>query len=242
MALPGQVKTYNCRGFNLLCAILWCMIFFFKCTSSAEILGNVFSPQIISLVMVSIGVYARMMKHAGNEYFTEKPYSLLCLLWDSWGIECQDTAFAFAFWFLCFYCLHQAAQWENWENRPLKQTSVNVSCKCLRRISLSFSKKERVEFVCISLWALLFSFLVVSEAALAYLSVDPAVMLMVVGVLMFIITFCGCVGSLRENICLLQTVGQLQDSNFICMDVFQRTFGCKDLQGNCAFRHGVLWT
>ncbi|XP_051248804.1 tetraspanin-33 [Dicentrarchus labrax] len=44
-----------------------------------------------------------------------------------------------------------------------------------------------------------------AEAALACLSVDPAVMLMVVGVLMFIITFCGCVGSLRENICLLQT-------------------------------------
>lgn len=44
-----------------------------------------------------------------------------------------------------------------------------------------------------------------AEAALAYLSVDPAVMLMVIGILMFIITFCGCVGSLRENICLLQT-------------------------------------
>lgn len=44
-----------------------------------------------------------------------------------------------------------------------------------------------------------------AEAALACLSVDPAVMLMVVGILMFIITFCGCVGSLRENICLLQT-------------------------------------
>ncbi|XP_040004512.1 tetraspanin-33 isoform X3 [Xiphias gladius] len=44
-----------------------------------------------------------------------------------------------------------------------------------------------------------------AEAALACLSVDPAIMLMVVGVLMFIITFCGCVGSLRENICLLQT-------------------------------------
>ncbi|XP_077450099.1 tetraspanin-33 [Stigmatopora argus] len=42
------------------------------------------------------------------------------------------------------------------------------------------------------------------ETALAYLAVDPAMMLLVVGVLMFIITFCGCVGSLRENICLLQ--------------------------------------
>ncbi|KAM4570380.1 tetraspanin-33 isoform 2-T2 [Odontesthes bonariensis] len=45
-----------------------------------------------------------------------------------------------------------------------------------------------------------------AETALACLSVDPAIMLMVVGVLMFIITFCGCVGSLRENICLLQTL------------------------------------
>ncbi|XP_072233765.1 tetraspanin-33 [Leuresthes tenuis] len=44
-----------------------------------------------------------------------------------------------------------------------------------------------------------------AETALAYLSVDPAMILMAVGVLMFIITFCGCVGSLRENICLLQT-------------------------------------
>lgn len=44
-----------------------------------------------------------------------------------------------------------------------------------------------------------------AEAALACLSVDPAMMLMVIGVFMFILTFCGCVGSLRENICLLQT-------------------------------------
>lgn len=40
---------------------------------------------------------------------------------------------------------------------------------------------------------------------MACLSVDPAVLLMIVGVLMFFITFCGCVGSLRENICLMQT-------------------------------------
>ncbi|XP_031582434.1 tetraspanin-33 [Oreochromis aureus] len=44
-----------------------------------------------------------------------------------------------------------------------------------------------------------------AETALACLAVDPAVLLLIVGVLMFIITFCGCVGSLRENLCLLQT-------------------------------------
>uniref|UniRef100_A0A8D2PP26 Tetraspanin n=1 Tax=Zosterops lateralis melanops TaxID=1220523 RepID=A0A8D2PP26_ZOSLA len=45
-----------------------------------------------------------------------------------------------------------------------------------------------------------------AEAAVACLAVDPAILLIMVGVLTFLITFCGCVGSLRENICLLQLV------------------------------------
>ncbi|XP_051974954.1 tetraspanin-33 [Xyrauchen texanus] len=51
----------------------------------------------------------------------------------------------------------------------------------------------------------IYSRIVKHETALACLTVDPALLLMIVGILMFLITFCGCVGSLRENICLLQT-------------------------------------
>ncbi|XP_061202865.1 tetraspanin-33 isoform X1 [Neopsephotus bourkii] len=43
-----------------------------------------------------------------------------------------------------------------------------------------------------------------AEATMACLVVDPAILLIVVGVLTFLIAFCGCIGSLRENIILLQ--------------------------------------
>ncbi|NXD73710.1 TSN33 protein, partial [Eolophus roseicapillus] len=43
-----------------------------------------------------------------------------------------------------------------------------------------------------------------AEATMACLVVDPAILLIVVGVLTFFIAFCGCIGSLRENIVLLQ--------------------------------------
>lgn len=42
--------------------------------------------------------------------------------------------------------------------------------------------------------------------------IDPAVILIAVGVVMFFITFCGCIGALRENIQLLKTVKHLTDT------------------------------
>lgn len=53
-------------------------------------------PQIIALVMVSIGVYARMMKHAGEWSFTDRAARLSsCSVWHRGSIECQDSDAAF---------------------------------------------------------------------------------------------------------------------------------------------------
>uniref|UniRef100_A0A3B4XBY7 Tetraspanin 33b n=1 Tax=Seriola lalandi dorsalis TaxID=1841481 RepID=A0A3B4XBY7_SERLL len=48
-------------------------------------------------------------------------------------------------------------------------------------------------------------FLPVVQAMRDTFLIDPAVILIVVGVVMFFITFCGCIGALRENIRLLKT-------------------------------------
>ena len=45
---------------------------------------------------------------------------------------------------------------------------------------------------------------------------DPAIIIIAVGVCIFIVSFCGSVGALRENICLLKAV------SFNALPIFDR--------------------
>lgn len=47
------------------------------------------------------------------------------------------------------------------------------------------------------------------------LALDPALLLIVVGSIMFLITFFGCFGALRNATCLLKTVEQAADWSVI---------------------------
>jgi hypothetical protein len=50
-----------------------------------------------------------------------------------------------------------------------------------------------------------------SYKELSSIATDPAAVLIAVGCLIIIISFCGTVGALRENICLLETVSSLHE-------------------------------
>ena len=57
-------------------------------------------------------------------------------------------------------------------------------------------------FICIGIW-------IIQEKhrlGVDNLSSDPAVLLLVIGSIVFLITFTGCVGTLRENLLLLKIV------------------------------------
>ena len=46
---------------------------------------------------------------------------------------------------------------------------------------------------------------------------DPSILMCIAGIIIFMLGFFGCLGALRENICLLKTV-----SNRICLTVYGR--------------------
>lgn len=158
-------------------------------------LKKIFSSlQIISLVMVSIGVYARTVKHAGKWSSTD-PLPLFSV-----GILHVRTV----------RVLSEALN-KQCSGKKASCVVLNVLIEMdnnKKRFLLVFRKgqihPQKRQTTLFRRVFELFSF--ASEAALACLAVDPAIMLMVVGIFIFIVTFCGCVGSLRENICLLQTV------------------------------------
>jgi len=63
--------------------------------------------------------------------------------------------------------------------------------------------------VCGSIKRLFLCFFLTTDTVRDTFLIDPAVILIVVGVVMFFITFCGCIGALRENIRLLKIVSRI---------------------------------
>ncbi len=59
-----------------------------------------------------------------------------------------------------------------------------------------------IVFICIGIWILQEK----HSLGVDNLSSDPAVVLLVIGSILFLITFAGCVGTLRENLLLLKVV------------------------------------
>jgi hypothetical protein len=57
-------------------------------------------------------------------------------------------------------------------------------------------------FICIGIWILQEK----HDLGIDNLSSDPAILLLVIGSILFVITFTGCVGTLRENLFLLKMV------------------------------------
>lgn len=99
-------------------------------------------------------------------------------------------------WFLVFvqfssskkqrkHCKQEWSQWHKWRQKDRKERN----------------KKKRSEA-----WRISFFPSLMPDTVRDTFLIDPAVILIVVGVVMFFITFCGCIGALRENIRLLKTV------------------------------------
>lgn len=157
--------------------------------------------------MVSIGVYARITKHAGKATPSVKRRVVGSTEVSRWRFDW----FVFCSPFCCcrFYlrtCTRAAGKQEK-SYHNTRFHILSVSCCSLLNNFLPF------DFSNCSVYLPLPCPTTPLETALACLAVDPAMLLLIVGVLMFFLTFCGCVGSLRENICLLQTVSKFSVSS-----------------------------
>lgn len=85
-----------------------------------EIFFSLSCPQLISLVMVSIGVYARMMKHAGKGSFIDRACSLFSSLVG--GVLRREywvsrMVLLLLFFLLCL-CFLSATRWGNSIKKP----------------------------------------------------------------------------------------------------------------------------
>ena len=63
----------------------------------------------------------------------------------------------------------------------------------------------------VGLWAWAEKDTLANFSKLTNIALDPALVFIVIGLTMFIIGFAGCVGSLRENTCLLLFVSRVTD-------------------------------
>ncbi|XP_041362438.1 tetraspanin-5-like [Gigantopelta aegis] len=86
-----------------------------------------------------------------------------------------------------------------------RRDATEVSC-CIKYLMFAFNVLFWIiggSLFCIGIWAWIEKDMFANIGKLTNISLDPALLFILCGGVMFIIGFTGCVGSLRENTCLL---------------------------------------